>query len=80
MFELRGGRAGFRAEHDSRPKLYQVALCTGMIDEAQLAAQEDKARQREQEQDQAELSDEGELSDEEDGLDGWGGKRKRARG
>ena len=51
-----------------------------MIDEAQLAAQEDKARQREQEQGEAELSDEGELSDEEDGLDGWGGKRKRARG
>ena len=50
---------------------------------AQLAAQEDKARQREQEEDEAELSDEedeGELSDEEDGLDGWGGKRKRARG
>ena len=43
-------------------------------------AQEDKARQQEQDAEEA-LSedDEGELMDDE-GLDGWGGPRKRARG
>jgi hypothetical protein len=30
MWELRHGRAGFRAVHEERPKLYQVALCTDM--------------------------------------------------
>ena len=36
MHELKGGRAGFRAIHDDRPKLYQVALCEDMRGPAEI--------------------------------------------